>query len=198
MTKPFGYSTKLIYDEQAYNDKIMESTGPLHYTIDPNRTTNCRSCLSTLGPRASLYGEGISTNITNNTNKRIAPVHDLVDIESILSNRNVKHSKTKMGSMNNIDVTKFPLFHSQECDSFLNPLSSRLTYPTSNFRSIGIDRFYDLDKNPQSVIFWDSASNTRLESKDNYVVDIPYLRKFDPTLPTEFKSNGKCGKNTCN
>ena len=184
-----GHSSKLIYDDQAYKDRLIESVSPLGYQLNPYRTTNCNSCLSTLGPRASLYGEGVSTTIPEGSTRRIAPVNELVDIDSILSNRNVKHSKTKSGEVNNIDVTKFKLSHVDQCDKFLDSISSRLSYPSSNYRSIGVNRFYDLPKNPQSVIFWDFAVNTRLEAKDNYKAEIPKVKLFDPSLPTEFKCN---------
>lgn len=181
-----GHSSKLIYDEQAYEDKLAESVSPLGYTLNPYHTTNCNACLSVFGPRAGLMGEGVSTIIPTGSTRRIAPVNDVVDIESILTNRNLKLSKTKMGQVNDIDVTKFKLTHSDICNDFLNPLSTKLTYPSYELRSASINRFYDLHKNPQEAIFYNFAIDTRLEAKDNFVIQPPKIQKVDLAQPGEY------------
>lgn len=189
-----GHSSKLIYDEQAYQDKLMESVSPLGYQLNPYHKTNCNACLSIFGPRAGLMGEGVSTVIPTGSTRRIAPVNDVIDIESLLTNRNLKLSKTKMGEVNDIDVTKFKLTHSDICDEFLNPLSSKLSYPAYELRGAPINRFYDLQKNPQENIFYDFAINTKLEAKDNFVAEIPKLQKTDQVQPVEYMN--KTNSNT--
>lgn len=181
----FGHSSKLIYDECAYQDKLQERTDPLLYRISPHQIHSCDQCLSTLGPRASYMGNEVSTVADH----PVATAQYLTDVESILTNRNLPRSKCKNGEMNPINVTKLPLKHLGKCNKYLDPMSSRLTYPPFNYREAPIDRFYNLPQNPQDLrtIFWDFASNTRLEAKDNYVYDLNKIQLNDPTLPVEFK-----------
>lgn len=177
-----GYSSRLSYDgDCAYEDKVKESTGPLQYMLDSNRIHNCNSCLSTFGPRSGYMGYGVSTPIENMP--ALAQQPELVNIESLLSNRNVKKSKCKKDGVNPVDVTKYPLKHPRICNDYMNPMSSRLSYPAANYRDTGINRFYNLRKNPQVNIFWDSSTNTRLEAKDNFLGEIHESWDIKPSLP---------------
>ena len=178
----FGYSARLGYDQDcSYQDRLKESTGPLQYVMDSNRIFNCDACLSTFGPRTSVMGFGVSTPIENIPAISQAP--ELVNIESLLSNRNVKTSKCKKDGVNPVDVTKFPVKHPRICNDYMNPMASRLSYPPANYRDVGINRFYNLRKNPQINIFYDYAANTRLEAKDNFLDEIPESWDVTPTLP---------------
>lgn len=185
-----GHSSRLIYDNCAYEDRLQESTSPLLYKLNPNQIYNCDSCLSTLGPRTSQnVGIGVSTSV----GFPVATSQALVDVESILSNRNVPLNKCKSGEVNPIDVTKFPLVNARICNETLNPLSSRLSFPAYNYRDVAIDRFYNLPKNPQINIYWDTATNTKLESKDNFVFRVPNVQVRDGVLPKEYRGTpGKC------
>lgn len=185
-----GYSSRLPYDNCAYPDKLYESVGPLKYRLNTNNIYNCDSCLSTLGPRSSYMGYGDSLPVGNIP----APSQSskVVDIESILTNRNVPTSKCRRNEVNPIDVTKIPLKNATICNDFLNPMSSRLSYPPATYRDMGINRFYNLNKNPQVNIFWDTAINTSLEIKDNFRGYIPALWSSYPTLPQELKGRGEC------
>lgn len=180
-----GRSNKLIYDQGCYEDKLKESTGPLLYRLDPNQINNCNACLSVFGPRTtngpSSYG--VSTPTGNKT----ALSQNLVDVESILTNRNVLASKCKAGGANDIDVTKFNLKHARVCNHFLDPIATHLTNPPQNYREMSINRFYNLQKNPQHAIYSPIMINTKLEAKDNYKVRIPRLINYDPALPNELK-----------
>jgi hypothetical protein len=166
-----GHSSRLGYDSCAYSDRLVESVGPLGYRLDPNWQENCNQCLSTLGPRSSYMGQGVSTSVGH----PIATSQKLVDVESVLSNRNVKTTKCKRDGVNPINVTKFGVKHMRVCNDYLNPLSSRLTYPAANYRDMAVNRFYNLDRNPQLNIFYDWSVNTKLEAKDNFVVDVPHV-----------------------
>jgi hypothetical protein len=166
-----GHSSRLGYDRCAYSDRIQESTGPIGYRLDPNAQENCNQCLSTLGPRSSYMGQGVSTTV----GASIATSQKLVDVESLLSNRNLKTSKCRRDGVNPINVTKYGVKNLGICNDFLNPLSSRLTYPAANYRDMAINRFYDLDRNPQINIFYDFSVNTKLEAKDNYTMNIPNI-----------------------
>ena len=177
-----GYSSRLIYDECAYVDRLQERTDPLLYRLNTNQIHNCNQCLSTMGPRSSLMGQGVSTNVGH----PVATAQHLTDVESILSNRNLPTSKCKNGEMNPIDVTKFGLKHLPGCNGYLDPMATHLSYPPFNIREMPMNRFYNLPQNPQEPIFYDFAINTKLNSKDNFVYQLYPLKTNDPTSPTEY------------
>jgi hypothetical protein len=168
----FGLSTKLQYDPCFINDDIEQSTKPLMSILDPNRVKNNEQCLSTLGPRAGHNGYGDNIPIEN---PGLTPAQELVDIDSIMSNRNVKQSRCKNGNVNPIDVFKFKTYNSKECNNLLNPLETINSDPKQNYREISINRFYDLNINPQVNIYYDGAVNTQLEAKDNFSNPYPYF-----------------------
>ena len=172
-----------------YEDRLEQSVSPLLYKLNPNQINNCESCLSVFGPRAGHNGVGDSTAIPIHAT---APAQGLVDVESILTNRNVIASKCKDGKVNDIDVTKFQLQHARICNDFLDPIATHLTNPPQNYREIAIDRFYDLDRNPQFNIFYNFSINSRLEAKDNFKEAIPRMISYDPSLPQELKGSGGC------
>lgn len=183
-----GHNSGFKADKCFYNDYLSESVGPLLYRLNPTQINNCQACLSVFGPRSSHNGYGDSTTVGHTT----APAQDLVDVESILSNRNVIASRCKDGKVNDIDVTKFHLQHARVCNDFLDPVASHLTAPPQNYRGMSINRFTDLPKNAQANIFYDFAINTQLEAKDNYQERIPRLVKFDPSLPKEYTGMSGC------
>ena len=184
-----GHSSRLPYDQCAYEDRLSESVSPLLYKVNPNQIKNCKSCLSTLGPRSSYMGYGVSTTVGNTT----AQSQDLVDVESILSNRNVTASACKNGKVNEIDVTRFRLQHARTCNDFLDPMASRLSTPAANYRGMSINRFYDLPINPQDPknIFWNYAVNSKLEAKDNFRDRIPRLMNQGAVIPRPLKGTVK-------
>lgn len=185
----FGYSSRLGYDACFIKDSISESVAPMKYRLDPNYMNNCSKCLSVFGPRPSMGGAsyGVSTSVGDVQ----AQSQALVDIDSVLSNRNMIYSRCRDGEVNDIDVTKFPLQHARICNDFLDPIATHLTNPPQNYRGLSINRFFDLPKNPQANIFWNFAVNTQLEAKDNYRARIPRLQKFDPSLPVEVPGRAK-------
>lgn len=178
-----GTSSRLIYDECAYIDRTMERTDPLLYRLNPNQVYNCGQCLSTLGPRASYMGQGVSTT---RGPRSIAPSQQEVDVESILTNRNLPISKCRNGEVNPIDVTQFGLKHLPTCSSYLDPMASRLSYPAFNYREAPIDRFFNLPTPAQAPIFWDFSTNSKLDAKDNFTFDISTLKTNDPTHPRAY------------
>lgn len=193
MSKPnrginFGHSSRLGYDSCAYTDKLEQSVSPLLFNLDPSNITNCNSCLSVFGPRGGHNSVGVSTLNKINTT---APAQGLVDLESILTNRNVLQSKCKDGRVNPIDVTKFSVQHARVCNDYLDPISSHLTNPPSNYREMGINRFFDLPLPAQVNIYWDNAINTQLEAKDNYYERVPRTRGYDATLPRPIKGRNQ-------
>ncbi len=164
-----GRSNRLPYDNQAYVDRIAESTGPLAYRLDGNSIYNGFQCMSTLGPRSSYMGNGVSTLAGHG----IATSQRLVDVESILSNRNVKSSKARRDGVNPINLTKEQQKDLLECSNVLVAEPSRVVVPAQTYREMSINRFHNLPKPAQAVIYYDQQVNTRLEAKDNFVFDYP-------------------------
>jgi hypothetical protein len=180
-----GHSSREKYDKCYNNEQIERSVGPMLYKLNPNQINNCNACLSVFGPRASggtnrgVMGYGDSTSVGHTT----APAQDLIDVDSILTNRNVIKSKCKDGDVNPLDVTKYQLQHARTCNDYLDPIATHLTNPAQNYREMMISRFYDLGASPQNVIYWDGAINTSLESRDNYKIRVPNVLNYDATLP---------------
>ena len=173
----YGRSDLLHYDPQTVKDDIEQSTAPLMSVLDPNRVKNCNQCLSLNGPRSSHNGWGDSIPIPN---PGVTPAQQLVDIDSIMSNRNVKASNSKKGKVNDVDVFKFKTYDCSLCNKDLDPLSSLLTYPKQLYREMSVNRFYDLNLNPQTNIYYDWAQNSQLEASDNY--DLPYPYSLDMSV----------------
>jgi hypothetical protein len=176
----YGASDKLQYDNDYINDNIEQSTAPLLSVLDPNRVKSCSNCISLFGPRPSHNGVEDSIPIAN---PGLTPAQELVDIDSIMSNRNVKNDRSKKGKVNTVDVFKFKTYDAKFCDRGLDPLSSILTYPKQLYREISINRFYDMNLNPQTNIYYDWGTNTRLEAKDNYDYPYPFSLATDESLP---------------
>lgn len=169
-----GHSSRLDYDPCYIADNIKESTDPLQYQLSTDRIYNCNTCISRFGPRASAGSDSGDVSTIYGV-KNAAKSQQLVDLESVLSNRNVKQSKCKDGRVQTLNVLKIPLQNTPICNNFLDPISSHLTNPPQNYRGISINRFYDLLKDPQENIYYDAASNSRLEAKDNYIERAPRI-----------------------
>ena len=184
----FGTSTRLPYDECAYNEKVQRQTGQLQYHLSTDQVYNKNGCLSTFGPRSSP-NRGVDVSKVRKVG--YAPAQDLVDLESQMSGRNTRRTKCRSGDVIPLNM-KHKLFDETECNTYLNPESTRLSYPNMMFRGARMNRFINLPRDPQANIFWDQAVNTRLEAKDNYKVKIPILWE-DRTSPHEkFGPISKC------
>lgn len=190
----FGVSSRLQYDRDYILDDVEQSTAPLQSVLDPNRVKSCKQCLSLNGPRSGHNGWGDSIPISN---PGLTPAQELVDIDSIMSNRNVKTTRAKRGMVNDVDVFKFKTYDAELCDKGLDPLSSILSYPKQLYREISINRFYDLNINPQVNIYWDQASNTQLEAKDNYDHPYPYSLSSADVLPESIKGVARPCNTVC-
>jgi len=194
-----GYSSRSIYDKCYYPDYMDESTKPLKHQLSVDQIYNCNNCLSSLGPRGR-YGVSTPLHKTHYNESQY-----LTDIDSIMSNRNVKLSKCKRSKTNPIDVLKIKTYDKKYCGNYLDPESSLLSYPKDSYRGMGINRFYNTIHNAQDTIFWDFAVNTQLEAKDNYVPEVPIPWSDKKLLPHENKteyesctmscsSNSRCPK----
>jgi len=189
-----GISSKLQYDPSFIRDDIEQSVAPLQSVLDPNRVKNCSQCfsLNTRANRINSYSDNIAI-----ANPGLTPAQELTDIDSIMKNLNVKASRDKRGMVNNIDVFKFKTYDTKLCDRSLDPLSSIATYPKQLYREMSINRFYDLNINPQVNIYWDWAVNSQLEAKDNYDNPYPYFMDGDYSLPTAIPGKAQPCKTVC-
>ena len=167
-----GNSTRLPYDKCAYPDRLTESVSPGTYRLQPFQNYRCDSCLYTNGPRTGYNGYGVSTTVEDGP----AMSQRLVDVESVLSNREVKTSKCKDGNINKVRPQDFKLLNKNVCGDDQFRRYSHLSHPAFNYKEAPIDRFYNLVRDPQANIFYDFAKNTVLEAKDNYIYSIPNIQ----------------------
>ncbi len=178
-----GHFSNPKYDKCAYPEDLYESTAPYAYVMNTDRIHNCNGCLTTFGPRGGLMGAGASSP----TGDVIAAAQQNVDIDSVMSNRNVPLSKCKRGKVNPVDVTRIKTKNLPVCNDYLDSQHSKMTDPAMFYRGAPINRFYDLNKDPQANIFYDWAVNTSLEAKDNFIPELPEpLTDVDlvPGVPT--------------
>ena len=166
-----GYFSKTKYDTCAYKDAISESTMPFTYTMDTNRIYNCNGCLTGDSPRSGYLGAGTSTVSSN----RVAAAQQNIDVDSVMSNRNMHVSKCKKAQVNTIKLEDFKTVDYPSCPKSLNTQHSRLTDSTMFYRGAAINRFYELNRDPQANIFYDWSINTSLQAKDTYVPSMPTL-----------------------
>jgi hypothetical protein len=164
-----GHFSNPKYDTCAYPEDLYESTAPYAYVMNTDRIHNCRGSLTVFGPRSSYNGAGASSP----TGDVIAAAQENVDIDSIMSNRNVPLSKCKRGKVNPVDVMRIKTKDIPVSNDYLDGQHSRMFDPAMFYRGVAVNRFYDLNKDPQANIFYDWAVNTSLEAKDNFVPELP-------------------------
>lgn len=177
MSLNIGHFSRLGYDDCAYPEDVFESTAPFEYVTSPDRIHNCDGCLNLFGPIAGRNGPSASTPIGN------APyaAQRLVDIDSIMTNRNVPLSKCKRGKVNPVNVTKLKTKDLPTCRDYLDSQHSKMTDPAMFYRGKAISRFFDPIKDPQANIFYDWSTNSTLEAKDNYIPRLPVpMTEFNP------------------
>lgn len=168
-----GHSSRLGYENpETYKQKLDESTSPLKYRINANQIYNQDRCFSLYGPNLGYQGFGNSIPETD----MIATSQSLVDVDSVFSNRNVKLSKNRNGFVNPVDPIKMlKVQNAKICNNKLDPEYTLTSHPRSTYRGIETNRFYNLGRNPQEVLFWNFAVNSRLEATDNFVPTVPQL-----------------------
>jgi hypothetical protein len=179
-----GEFTRLPYDnDTTYLDKQFISVGTGNYRLSEDNMYNEKACLSTLGPRYSRMGP---CNATIEKLQGKAYAQELVDLESIFTNRNVLTSKARTAHLNPINPTlETAKYQTPECGKFLIPEYSRLQDPPCNYRDTGINRFYNPIRDLQKNIFWNFAVDTRLEVKDNVKLErrVPWKDIAQPPVP---------------
>lgn len=166
-----GYFSKTKYDSCAYKDALYDSTTPFTYVMNTDKIYNCNGCLTGYNPRGGYLGAGTSSVSKN----KLAAAQQNIDIDSIMTNRNMKISKCKQAQVNNVNLKDIKTNNYPMCPSNLNTEHSRLTDSVMFYRGAAINRFYDLNRDPQANVFYDWSINTSLEAKDNYIPCLPTL-----------------------
>jgi len=164
-----GHFSNTKYDTCAYPEYVFESTAPYAYVMNTDRIHNCNGALTVFGPRSSYMGAGVSSP----SGDVVAASQQNVDIDSVMSNRNVPLSKCKRGKVNPVDVTRIKTKNIPVVNDYLDAQHSKMSDPAMFYRGVAVNRFYDLIKDPQANIFYDWAINTSLEAKDNFIPDLP-------------------------
>ena len=181
-----GHSSKLLYDRKFYPDHLDESVGPGDYRLQTYSIYSNNSCVPPVGINYGFNGAGVSTTSPYN----YAMAQRLVDVDSDLSNRNLKQSRQRAGRVNIKDITQQQYFNLNNCpegvtckNDSLSPEYTHLSASPKNCRGVGVNRFYDLLTNPQANIYYPWTINTTLESKDNYQHEAPVVLHVTPSLP---------------
>lgn len=147
-----GNFTKLIYDDQAYSEKLYRSTDPLKYRLDPNYAINCNKCFSPHNPSSGGF-----------------ELEQRIDVDSVLRGVGKKYGKSIV-HQTPTDLEKYQTHISKDCSNFLESEYSRYTHPSFDIRGLNV-RDLRLDYplyDPQCHIFENFAINTRLQAKDNH------------------------------
>lgn len=163
-----GNFNRLSYDDCAFHDRTKQSTDPLNYRLSVDQIYNRDRCLSTFGPRNATFG------CSTIGDAGYAVSQNQVDVESILTNRNVKANKCRTSDMvNPINPTTMKGTFAPICDNKLKTSYTRMSHSAKNFKGPAVNRFYDTIHNAQDNIYWDQARNSVLEAKDNYTQRMP-------------------------
>ena len=133
--------------------------------MNTDRIHNCNGCLSTFGPGGSFLGAGVSSP----TGDVVAAAQQNVDIDSVMSNRNVPLSKCRKGKVNPIDITKIKTTNVPVCNDYLDGQHTKMSDPAMFYRGQAINRFFDPIKDPQANIYYSWTINSQLEARDNFV-----------------------------
>lgn len=184
-----GSFERQIYDQNAYQAYLRQSTGPLIYQLDPVRVARCNPC------RQIQPGFNNTAGVSHDGNRA------LVDIESNLMRLNYRNSKdpnamykpscTQCGRCLNEGLPcgcrcNENLIHLPECSIITD--HTRLSNPIWTARELGINRFQPLCLNPQDEGRWHQRAeigiNYRMVVKDNHVPLIPKPLDQSAVLPT--------------
>ena len=167
MTSNIGKSDNIIYDQDAYNLWKKTSIKPMNYMLSVYSRYNPSECDAGVGINHGYMGNNGGTL----TGPAIAKAQQLVDLDSIFSNRNVRTNKGETGHLNPINpISDFTIKDCERCKNSVAPKYSRLTNPINKYRGMSINRFYDIGANPQPAtvkpfIFY---TNTTLQARDNF------------------------------
>lgn len=182
------------YDVGAYNSLIKQSTGPIHYRLDPVQNNHCHPCrpaepgyIGQVGVSLPKYNSlvnveseimGLNYPITKDPSKEFNPYS---------TNPNVKEEPTAKGGNKKKPVSWYnqETYDLPECN--IGTEYSRLSLPNCLNREVGVNRFDPLCLNHQDENMWlhpgEIGINYRMVVKDNHRPCVPQPLNPNPALP---------------
>jgi len=181
-------NTRLIYDKCAFQERIEESKRPLGYIVNTNQYQHNNTCFGVDGPRSTrLYNSNEIPEF-----KRV----DQVDIESLLTGRDIKHTKCKKDRTISEKNKKMAVFKGKKhktCNKSRQYTHTRLNQSAQELRSKDFTQ-YHMDFpiiDPRNFVYNGTDSkdifrfgrNTQLDARDSHkvVYETPLNQK--PILP---------------
>ena len=165
----------------AYDLSINRSIGPGDYRLFGLYGENKNQCYPLHGPIGAKSDVSLAKNMYDLT------YGDMANVESNLSWRHSKLSKeNKLNILDDVHV-----YHKNDCNDNLTSSDTRFTHPIDNYRSMSLTDYYYqpfLFVNPQCHIqnINDKMGlNSRLYSKDMYIMNEPTPLEPTPLLPVE-------------
>lgn len=165
-------STRIPYDECAYREEVKQSIIPGHYHLYDGQYENNGKCILYSGPR--------NTRTYNSSEISQVERNSLVDVDSILSGRNVPLTKCMDGRTLedlNKQYSKVSIQDPKLCSDFLLPTESRYSHPADNIKGMPCTGCFPLEYpfiDPKEFVFWGhngiprNGLGTRNFVKDNY------------------------------
>lgn len=170
-----GCNTRMIYDKQAFQERIEQSKKPGSYKLNEQQNSNDKACFASNGPRSTRF---YASNEIPEFRRA-----DRVEIESLLTGRSFKNAKYMNGRTvgeRNKSLSKFKGKVQKECGNISNITSTRLDNPAMDVREVDITN-YHMDFpiiNPKEYVFYGNNKNTRdsqrfgvntqLQARDNF------------------------------
>lgn len=174
-----GHFSRLSYDKCFLDQETNQSTKPGDYKLYYGQTNNDNSCTTSLGPRNNRNGISSEINQSENLAAR-------TDLESSLSLRDQKASRCM--NERTLEEKNKKLMSNLKgntvCNSFLNPINSRLDTPMDEYKGLSTLKLqveFPIVDPVESVFYGHNKTNlvnqeensragkmTRLEAKDEY------------------------------
>tara|TARA_B000000557_G_scaffold233334_1_gene207801 strand:+ start:259 stop:807 length:549 start_codon:yes stop_codon:yes gene_type:complete len=174
-----GHFSRLIYDKCFLDCGTNQSTKPGDYKLYYGQSNSDNSCSTSLGPRNNRNGFSSEINQSETLAAR-------TDLESSLSLRDQKASKCMNG--NTLEEKNKKLMGDLKglasCNSFLNPINSRLDTPMDEYKGLSTLKLqveFPIVDPVETVFYGHNKTNlvnqeensrsgkmTRLEAKDEY------------------------------
>jgi hypothetical protein len=170
-----GCNTRMMYDQQAFKEKVEESKKPGSYWLYNKQNENASVCFAVNGPRSTRFH---ASNEIPQFKKE-----DRVEIESLLTGRSFKNAKYMQGrtvDSRNKSLNKFKGKVNKNCSNIMNHTSTRLNDPSIDLRSKDVTKyhmdypiinpkewtFYGFNQNEKDTLRF--GRNTQLDARDNY------------------------------
>src|ERR1044071_3407878 len=111
--------TNLMYDPEAYRERLGRSTDPLLYKLDANYAVNCKRCFAPYGRVGGQQGSDV--------------VGQQIDVDSILRGVSKINSKSNRQQIPQ-SLAGYQSFSWNNCSEEMEPEYTRYTYPAHDVR----------------------------------------------------------------